>query len=55
MGKYSKLIGMVVGSVLGILVALGLMPEDLNTPELQAAVVTVAGAIGTYFAPKNAD
>jgi len=37
-------------------VAVGFLPEGLlaQSPEIIAAIVTLGGAVGTYFAPKNA-
>lgn len=55
MARYSKLIGTIVGGLLGFAVSLGFLPEGFDTQTVTAAVVTVASAIGAFFAPKNAD
>jgi uncharacterized membrane protein YgaE (UPF0421/DUF939 family) len=52
MGKYSKLLGTIIGAILGVLAALGFNVE-VFTPEVQAAIVTVFAAGGTYLAPGN--
>lgn len=53
MGNYSKLIGSIVGAAAVALVAFGVLPEDLATPELQASFVAVLAAIATYLFPAN--
>ena len=52
MGRYSKLAGTIIGAILGVLAALGFNVE-VFTPEVQAAIVTVFAAGGTYLAPGN--
>ena len=52
MGNFSKLIGAVVGSVLGLAVALGFEAEWL-TPELQAGLVAVLATVATFMFPAN--
>lgn len=53
MMKYSKLIGSVVGALVGIAAAFGLNVEAF-TPEVQASLIVVLTAIGTFIAPANA-
>jgi len=57
MGKYSKLIGTIVGGLISMGVAVGFLPADLaeQSPEIIAAIGTLGSAIGTFFAPKNAE
>lgn len=52
MGNYSKLIGSIVGGVVGIAVSFGL-PAEWATPELQGAIVVVLSAIATFIFPSN--
>ena len=53
MKKYSKLIGSVIGALLGIAAAFGLEVEAF-TPEVQASLIVVMTAIATFIAPANA-
>jgi hypothetical protein len=56
MGKYSKAWGAFFGSVIGLGVAYGLIPDGLGSnidTVLQALLPTVGGVIGTWRAPKN--
>lgn len=53
LGSYSKLIGSIVGAAAGALVAFGVLPDSLATPELQASLVAVLSAIATYLFPAN--
>jgi len=55
MGKYSKLIGTIVGALFGIGAAMGFLPAEIiaQQPEIIAALGTLGSAIGTFFAPKN--
>lgn len=57
MGKYSKLIGTLIGGVIGIGITLGFLPEEFaeKQSEIIAAVTLLTGLIGTFFAPKNAE
>jgi hypothetical protein len=49
---YSKLLGTIIGALVGVAAALGFNVEAI-TPDVQAAIVTVFAAAGTYFAPGN--
>lgn len=53
MGNYSKLIGSIVGAAVGALVAFGVLPESLATPEIQASLVAILSAVATYAFPAN--
>jgi hypothetical protein len=53
MMKYSKLIGSVVGALVGMATAFGLDVEAF-TPEVQASLIVVLTAIGTFIFPANA-
>lgn len=55
MKKYSKLIGSIVGGVLGFLVADNILPADFDVQGITEAVVLISAAIGTYAFPKNAE
>ena len=52
MGKFSKLIGAVLGSVVGLAIALGVDAEWL-TPEIQTTIVAVLATAATFFFPAN--
>jgi len=52
MGSSSKLIGSVIGALVGIAAAFGLNVEAF-TPEVQASLIVVLAAIGTYISPAN--
>ena len=52
MGRYSKLIGSVIGALVGIAAAFGINVEAF-TPEIQASLIVVLTAIGTYISPAN--
>ena len=52
MKNYSKLIGSVVGAVIGLAAAFGLDVEWM-TPEVQGALVSVLAIVGTFVAPSN--
>ena len=52
MGRYSKLIGSVIGALVGIAAAFGINVEAF-TPEIQASLIVVLTAIGTYISPSN--
>lgn len=55
MTNYNKLIGSIVGGVLGLLVAKFGLPAGLADPALVDAISAIIGsALGTFFAPKNA-
>jgi high-affinity Fe2+/Pb2+ permease len=53
MGNYSKVIGSVVGAVLGFAVSKFGFPADFATPEVVAGVTALFSAIATYFFPQN--
>lgn len=53
MGNYSKLIGSLVGGVVGILVAKNILPPEFNTPEIVASLTVICSAIATYIFPAN--
>jgi len=55
MKKYSKLIGMAVGLLIGAAVSFGLLPEDMATAELQASILSILAAVGVYASPSNAE
>jgi hypothetical protein len=52
MGRYSKLIGSVIGALVGVAAAFGINVEAF-TPEIQASLIVVLTAIGTYISPSN--
>lgn len=53
MGNYSKLIGSLVGGVLGLLVAKNVIPAEFNTPDVQAAVTVLVSAFAVWAFPAN--
>lgn len=53
MGNYSKLIGSIVGGIIGFGVAKGFLPAEWNTPELTSALTLVLSAIFTFAFPAN--
>ena len=53
MSKYSKIIGMGVGLLLGAAVNFGLLSADVDIGNLEEAVLVILGAIGVYAAPAN--
>ncbi len=53
MGNYSKLIGSIVGGLIGLGVSKGLLPAEANTPEIIGAVTTLFAAVSTYLFPAN--
>ncbi len=53
MGNFSKLIGSLVGAVLGFGVARGFFPADWATPDIVAAFTGVASAVFTWAFPAN--
>lgn len=62
MSKYNKLIGSLVGGVVGLGVTFGFLPEEIATSEnIEQMVIVIGGivalgsSIGTYFSAKNAD
>jgi len=52
MGNYSKLIGAVVGGLVGFGTSKGL-PTELATPEIQAALTVLLSAVATWRFPTN--
>jgi phosphate/sulfate permease len=55
MNKYSKALGALVGSVVGILAAFNIEVAPQWQEVAQAAVLVIGPVIGAFFAPKNAD
>lgn len=54
--KFNKAIGALLGGIIGLLVAYGLIPEDLANQEfVQEGITVLAAVLGTYLAPKNKD
>lgn len=53
MGNYSKVIGSIVGAVIGFAVSKGFLPSDLGTPEVVGGVTAIFAAVATYFFPAN--
>ena len=60
MGNYSKLIGSIIGGIAGLLVARGVLPAVVATPDNVTTVVaavgilsTAASAIATFLFPAN--
>lgn len=53
LSPYSKAIGAFIGSLVALLVAFGLLPPDLVTPEIIGGIAAVAATVAVYFAPKN--
>ena len=53
MKAYNKLLGPLIGSIVPVLAAAGLLPKDMNTPEIIGALTTIVTFVATYFAPAN--
>ena len=53
MGNYSKLIGSIVGGVIGWLGSKYALPQSLTSPEIQAAATLILSAVATYLFPAN--
>jgi hypothetical protein len=53
MGSYSKLIGSIVGGVVGWLGSKYALPASLTSPEIQAAATLILSAVATYLFPAN--
>ena len=53
MAKYSKLIGMGVGLLLGMAVNFGLLSADIDIHGMEEAILAILAAIGVYAAPAN--
>lgn len=52
-GNYSKLIGSLVGGILGFAVAHWGFPSVFDTPEAIGAITILVGAIATWAFPAN--
>lgn len=53
MSNYSKLIGSVVGGVLGLAVAKWGLPAEWASPEMAAAITLILGSVATFAFPAN--
>lgn len=53
MGNYSKLIGSIVGGVVGWLGSKYALPPNFTSPEMQAAATLILSAAATYLFPAN--
>ena len=53
MGNWSKLIGTLVGGLLGLAVNFGLIPDGAITADVQSALVVLLAALGTAIFPAN--
>jgi high-affinity Fe2+/Pb2+ permease len=54
MSNYSKLIGTVVGFLIGMAVTRGVLPAEWQQVEyIEAITLLISAAIGTWGAPKN--
>jgi hypothetical protein len=53
MMNYSKLLGSLVGGVLGIGVSKFGLPSEMASPDIVASIVTVLSALATFLAPAN--
>jgi hypothetical protein len=53
MGNYSKLIGAIVGGVVGLLGSKYALPAEFSSPDIQAAITLILSAVATYFFPAN--
>ncbi|CCV07448.1 hypothetical protein MESS2_570007 [Mesorhizobium metallidurans STM 2683] len=53
MGNYSKLIGSIVGGVIGWLGSKYALPPDLTSPEVQTGATLILSAVATYLFPAN--
>ncbi|MGH6861511.1 MAG: hypothetical protein ACRECY_14745 [Phyllobacterium sp.] len=53
MGNYSKLIGSIVGGVVGWLGSTYALPPELTSPNIQAAATVILSAVATYLFPAN--
>ena len=54
MSNYSKLIGTVLGGIVGILVNMSIIPEGAIDPMWISSISTLLGAaIGVYWSPPN--
>lgn len=53
MSNYSKLIGAIVGGVIGFLGSKYALPADLTSPDMQAAITLILSAVATWAFPAN--
>ncbi len=53
MGNWSKLIGTLVGGLLGLAINFGLIPDGTITADVQSALVVLLAGIGTALFPPN--
>lgn len=53
MGNYSKLIGSIVGGIIGWLGSTYALPPELTSPNIQAAATIILSALATYLFPSN--
>lgn len=53
MGNYSKLIGSIVGGVLGLLGAKFALPADWSSPEMVSSITMLLSAFFTWAFPAN--
>jgi hypothetical protein len=52
-GNYSKLIGSLVGGVIGYLGSKYALPAEWTSPDMQAAITLILSAAATYLFPAN--
>ena len=53
MGNYSKLIGSIVGAIIGFGAAKGFLPAGFDTPDMVAGATAFVSAIFTWAFPAN--
>jgi hypothetical protein len=53
MGNYSKLIGAIVGGVIGFLGSKYALPAEFSSPDMQAAITLILSAVATWAFPAN--
>lgn len=53
-GNFSKLIGSLVGGVIGVGVSKFGLPAEVATPEIQGAITVLLSALATFLFPANA-
>ncbi len=54
MGNYSKLIGTLVGGIVGVLVSSFGLPADFATVEIQGAITVLIAGVAAFLFPANA-